>query len=106
MQILDYATGHLMAFATSAALLRQRREGGSWHVRLSLAQTGHWLRLLGRVTEGPGTAFPDRAPYVAQTTSGFGEMAMVRHSAQFASTPAQWTRPSVPPGSDPPAWPS
>ena len=39
--------GYLMAFAAQAALLRQSREGGSWHVRVSLAQTGHWLRSLG-----------------------------------------------------------
>jgi hypothetical protein len=27
-------------------------EGGSWHVRVSLAQVGQWLRGLGRVPDG------------------------------------------------------
>ena len=49
VQILDWATGFLMACGSAAALVHQSREGGSWHVRVSLAQTAHWLRLLGRV---------------------------------------------------------
>jgi crotonobetainyl-CoA:carnitine CoA-transferase CaiB-like acyl-CoA transferase len=105
MQILDYATGHLMAFAASAALHRQAQEGGSWHVRLSLAQTGQWLRSLGRVSDGFGTKPPDRRSYVESSASGFGELVGLRHSAQLAATPCRWDRPSVPPGTNPPAWP-
>jgi len=105
MQILDYATGHLMAFAASAALLRQMNEGGSWHVRVSLAQTGQWIRSLGRVLDGFAAARPDRAPYLESTGSGFGDLVAVRHSARFSLTPAKWTRPSVPPGTDAPTWP-
>ncbi|MFH1603250.1 MAG: CoA transferase [Pseudomonadota bacterium] len=105
MQILDYAAGHLMAFATAAALSRQRTEGGSWHVRVSLAQTGHWIRSLGRVPDGLKTALPDRQAYLETSQSGFGELVAVRHSAQLSLTPACWTRPSVPPGTDPPVWP-
>ena len=51
-QILDHATGYLMAFGAMMARARQSREGGSWHVRVSLAQTGRWLWNLGRVTDG------------------------------------------------------
>ena len=51
-QALDHATGHLMAFAAMSALARRVREGGSWHVRISLAQTGQGLRGLGRI-DGP-----------------------------------------------------
>ncbi len=105
MQILDYATGHLMAFATCVALLRQQQEGGSWHVRLSLAQTGHWLRSLGRVTPAAGVKMPDRAPYLETTSTGFGELTAIRHSAMLSDTPAQWVRPSMPPGTHPPVWP-
>ena len=105
MQILDYASGHLMAFGASAALLRQMHEGGSWHVRVSLAQTGQWIRSLGRVPGGSAAAWPDRRPYLETTRSGFGELLAVRHSAQLSLTPARWTRPSMPPGTHPPAWP-
>jgi crotonobetainyl-CoA:carnitine CoA-transferase CaiB-like acyl-CoA transferase len=105
MQILDYATGHLMAFAASAALLRQANEGGSWHVRVSLAQTGQWIRSLGRVPGGLDAHWPDRRPYLETSRSGFGELVALRHSAQLSRTPARWTRSSVPPGTDAPVWP-
>lgn len=105
MQILDYATGHLMAFAAAAALRRQALEGGSWHVRLSLAQTGHWIRNLGRVANGFAVARPDRAPYLETAKSGFGELVALRHSAQLSRTPTRWARPSMPPGTHPPVWP-
>ena len=38
------------------ALKRRATEGGSWLVRASLAQTGYWLRRLGRID---GVACPD-----------------------------------------------
>ena len=55
-QELDHATGYLLAFAAMAALARRAKEGGSWHVRCSLAQTCHWFRHLGRID---GMTCPD-----------------------------------------------
>ncbi len=106
MQILDEATGYLIAFGAAAALWRQQREGGSWHVRVSLAQTGHWLRGLGRVPGGLSIAKPSLAPYIETTASGFGELAALRHSAMLQRTPAAWPRPSMPPGSHVALWPA
>jgi crotonobetainyl-CoA:carnitine CoA-transferase CaiB-like acyl-CoA transferase len=106
MQILDHATGYLIAMCVSVALMRQQSEGGSWHVRLSLAQTGHWLRSLGRVENGFSISTPDIEPYMETSQSGFGELTAVRHSAQLSRTPAAWTRPSMPTGSHQPIWPS
>ena len=105
MQILDEATGYLIAFGAAAALWRQQREGGSWHVQLSLAQTGQWLRGFDRIEGGLKIPMPDRAPYLKSSASGFGELTGIRHSAQLSRTPARWVRPSMPPGSDAPAWP-
>lgn len=105
MQILDEATGYLMAFGAAAALWRQQREGGSWHVQVSLAQTGRWLRSLGRVADGLAIAKPSSTRYVETSKSGFGELAALRHSAQLSRTPAAYARPSVPPGTDAPVWP-
>src|SRR3984885_9419904 len=50
-QMLDHASGYLMAFGAMMARARQSREGGSWHVRVSLAQTGRWLWNLGRLAD-------------------------------------------------------
>jgi hypothetical protein len=61
-QTLDHATGYLMAFGAMTALKRRAAEGGSWHVRCSLAQTGHWVRKLGRIEGGldcPDPGFDD-----------------------------------------------
>ena len=105
MQILDEATGYLIAFGAAAAMWRQQQEGGSWHVQVSLAQTGQWLRSLGRVAGGLSITRPDVAPHVETSASGYGELAALRHAAQLSRTPAAWPRPSMPPGSHAPAWP-
>jgi len=49
---IDYLTGYLMAFGAMVALARRVREGGSWLVRISLAQTGRWLVGWGEVPKG------------------------------------------------------
>ena len=47
-----------MAFGAMTALKRRATEGGSWHVRCSLAQTGHWVRNLGRIEGGLACPIP------------------------------------------------
>jgi crotonobetainyl-CoA:carnitine CoA-transferase CaiB-like acyl-CoA transferase len=106
MQIVDMATGFLMAFGAQAAVLRQQRDGGSWHVRVSLARTALWLRELGRLTNGFSAARPDFHGLMETHSSGYGVLSATRHAAVFSETPARWTRPSMPPGSHPLAWPS
>jgi crotonobetainyl-CoA:carnitine CoA-transferase CaiB-like acyl-CoA transferase len=108
-QMLDHATGHLMAFGAMMARARQSREGGSWHVRVSLAQTGRWLWNLGRVADGLKTEdLTGEAvlPFVEEVPSGFGPLRSVRHSAALSKTPPFWARPAMPLGSHPPQWPA
>jgi hypothetical protein len=106
MQILDHATGHLMALAACAGLWRQQREGGSWHVQVSLARTGLWLRSLGRVAGGFVAQKPDFTPYLETTDSGFGRLTALRHAARLSHTATDWPRPSVPLGTHALAWPA
>jgi crotonobetainyl-CoA:carnitine CoA-transferase CaiB-like acyl-CoA transferase len=107
-QMLDHATGYLMAFGAMMAKARQAREGGSWHVRVSLAQTGRWLWNLGRLADGlkaedlKGDAV---SPFIEEVSSGFGPLRAVSHSAVLSKTPASWARPAMPLGSHPPQWP-
>lgn len=106
VQILDMATGFLIAFGIQAALLRQRREAGSWQVRLSLARTAQWLRGLGSVERGfeaPPAAFDETS--METSRSGFGLLTAMRHAPRFSHIAAGWTRPSMPPGTHPLAWP-
>ena len=107
--MLDHATGYLMAFGAMMAKARQAREGGSWHVRVSLAQTGRWLWTLGRVPDGLKT--PDLkseavAPFMEDLPSAFGPLHSVKHSAVLSKTPAHWDRPAVRLGTHPPEWPT
>jgi hypothetical protein len=106
VQILDMATGFLIAFGAQAALLRQQREGGSWRVRVSLARTGLWLRSLGRVAGGFDAPPADFGGLMETTSSGWGDLTAMRHAAEFSHTPARWRRPAVRPGTDPLAWPA
>ena len=109
-QMLDHATGYLMAFGAMMAKARQSREGGSWHVRVSLAQTGRWLWNLGRVADGLSTEDALKgevvAPFMEEVDSGFGPLRAVRHAAILSQTPAFWARPAMPLGSHPPQWPA
>jgi crotonobetainyl-CoA:carnitine CoA-transferase CaiB-like acyl-CoA transferase len=108
-QMLDHATGYLMAFGAMIAKARQSREGGSWHVRVSLAQTGRWLWNLGRVADGFRTEDLKSemvTPFIEEIPSGFGPLRSVKHSAVLSKTPAFWARPAMPLGSHPPQWPA
>ena len=105
VQILDMATGFLIAFGAQTALLRQQSEGGSWQVRVSLARTAQWLRGLGRIENGFAAPAPDFSGLMETAASGYGELAALRHAAEFSHTPPGWSRPSVPPGTNPLAWP-
>lgn len=105
LQALDYGAGFLMAFGACAALLRQRAEGGSWQVHVSLARVAHWLRALGRVEDARGAPWPDFEEVMETTVTGFGLLRAVRHAARLSAVPTGWDRPSMPPGSHPPAWP-
>lgn len=107
-QELDHATGYLLAFAAMTALARRAQQGGSWHVRASLAQTGHWLRRLGRIAgfKCPDPQSADVGDLLEDAPSGFGQLTAVRHAASMSETPPRWLRPSVPLGTHPPAWPT
>ncbi|WP_420348117.1 CoA transferase [Pelagibius sp.] len=107
-QALDHASGYLMALGAIAALVRRAREGGSWHVRVSLARSGRWLQSLGRIAGGhdcpePGERYLESL--METQDSGFGRLSAIRHAAEMSQTPARFARPSVPLGSHPAAWP-
>ncbi len=107
-QALDHASGYFMAAAAMATAVRRAKEGGSWHIRVSLARTGRWLQSLGRVADGFDCADPGLKAVLdltEQTGSGFGRLTAVRHAAQMSDTPCHWARPAMPLGSHQPIWP-
>lgn len=107
-QALDHGAGYLMAAGAMLALKRRAEVGGSWLVRLSLAQVGHWLTGLGQVENGQSAAKITRAdvPHLLdEMPSRYGMMSALRHAGQLSETPPRWDRPSVPLGTHSPEWP-
>ena len=105
-QALDHATGYLAALGAMMGLQRQWREGGSWHVRVSLAQTAEWLARLGRI-ERRVEASPARetiSDLMDACDSPFGRTEFIKPVAQLSATPGFWATPAVPLGTHPPTW--
>jgi crotonobetainyl-CoA:carnitine CoA-transferase CaiB-like acyl-CoA transferase len=109
---IDYLTGYLMAFGAIVALTRRAREGGSWLVRISLAQTGRWLVNRGQVPEAQLKDVPKE--FTAEelqrwsTTSDTpaGRLHHLAPVVRLSETAPRWARPSVPLGHHEPVWPA
>ena len=108
---IDYCTGYLMAFGAMVALARRTQEGGSWLVRISLAQVGKWIIDLGEVPAAALADIPaefaagelERWSTVTETPSG--RLRHLKPAVQLSETPPYWARPAVPLGFHRPVWP-
>ncbi|SED92583.1 CoA-transferase family III [Burkholderia sp. WP9] len=106
-QALDHATGYLAAFGAMAGLARRATEGGSWHVRVSLAQTGRWLQSFGQMPEGwkaPDVALEDVRDCLATVESEFGSVLGVQPAEVLDETPAYFALPPTRVGAHEAAW--
>src|SRR5438105_9090739 len=108
---IDYLTGYLMAFGAMVGLARRAREGGSWLVRISLAQTGRWLASRGEVPAAELTDVPPEfapgalARWSTASQAPAGTLRHLKPTVQMSETPPYWARPSVPLGYHEPVWP-
>ena len=103
-QVLDYATGHLAAFAALAGVVRRHGEGGSWLARISLARTAHWLLGLPRVPADAPVADVDPADLLEVTESPFGSLTSIRPPGSIGGAAVAHRGPPHRRGSDPAAW--
>lgn len=109
---IDYCTGYLMAFGAMVALARRAQDGGSWLVRISLAQVGKWIVDLGEVPAASLKDVPaefgeeelERWSTVSETPSG--RLRHLKPVVQMSETAPYWARPSVPLGYHRPVWPA
>ncbi len=103
-QVLDYATGHLAAFAALAGVLRRKEEGGSWCARLALARTARWLRGLPRVPDGEPVSDEDATDLLEQTESPFGPLTSIRPPGTIGGRAVSHRGPPQPRGTHEAGW--
>ena len=108
---IDYLTGYLMAFGAVEALNRRTSEGGSWLVRISLAQVGRWLVEQGQVPDNQLNDIPSEftseeiANWSTESNTPMGRLGHLAPVLQMSETQPFWERPSVPLGHNKPVWP-
>ena len=103
----DFVTGYLAALGTLVALGRRAREGGSYHVRASLCQSGMWFTRLGATCDpAQATGAGDPGELCVDTDTPFGRLTHLKPALELSETPPAWTRPTVPLGSHQPVWPT
>jgi crotonobetainyl-CoA:carnitine CoA-transferase CaiB-like acyl-CoA transferase len=101
----DYNTGYLAALGVLVALARRAREGGSYHVRASLSQTGMWLDRLPRTDgPGPGLSAEQVRPFLVRSETAWGTLSHLGPIVELSETPARWALPTVPLGTHPAEW--
>ena len=103
----DYTTGDLAAYGILRALARRAMEGGSYHIRASLCQSGMFIDRQGQVTF-PGENLdlnPDELDSLRQQSdTAVGPLRHLGPVLALSETPPDWTRPTPVLGSDLPLW--
>jgi crotonobetainyl-CoA:carnitine CoA-transferase CaiB-like acyl-CoA transferase len=95
----DYIAGYLGAAGVLAALRRRAKEGGSYHVRVSLTRAAMWYASLGRFPDtrfdlsGPNNRMIPPDIMVAQTP--YGEIRRLGPQVKLSKTPGKWRSPLV-----------
>ena len=107
----DYTTGYLAACGAMMALQRRMREGGSYHVRVSLSRTAMWIAAqkrcpVNKVSKALAVV-DDIDVGAAMTVSDtpFGRLHHLDPIVRMSETPPHWVRTTVPLGTHQPQWP-
>jgi crotonobetainyl-CoA:carnitine CoA-transferase CaiB-like acyl-CoA transferase len=103
----DYTTGYLAAYGILLALAKRACEGGSYHVRASLCQSGMFIYRQGKIPL-PGLGLdlsPDELDAIRiQSQPISGPLRHLRPSIRFSETPPLWVRPTPQLGGDAAEW--
>ncbi|MGE0698715.1 MAG: CoA transferase [Hyphomicrobiaceae bacterium] len=104
----DYITGYLGAYGVMLALARRAREGGSYHVRVSLCQSGMLVHRQGKVEyEQPDMGLSETELDAIRIESAPPHLGPLRHLGpilQLSETVPRWIRPTPKLGGDRPEW--
>jgi len=104
----DYVTAYLGAAGVTAALVRRAREGGSYHVRVSLTRSSMFVQELGRVSDAARVAvreLPGVDPaHLMRTATAWGELGHAAPLVEYSETKAAWEHPAQPLGASQALW--
>jgi crotonobetainyl-CoA:carnitine CoA-transferase CaiB-like acyl-CoA transferase len=106
--VCDYSTGYLAAFGAMLALARRARDGGSYHVHVSLCQSAMLMQRQGLVSnfaDAPEHLTEDElAPLHVHEESCYGDLKTLGPVLRMSETPPRWDRPTPSLGGDEPVW--
>jgi len=101
----DYTTGYLAAYGTLLAIVNRMEQGGSWHVKASLCQTGMWLTRLGATMDmTKATGLSNLENCMTQVKTEWGPLFHLKPAVKLSKTSPKWTKPPVPLGFHKPKW--
>lgn len=108
--INDYIAGYLGASGVLAALRRRAKEGGSYHVRVSLTRAAMWYQSLGMFDRTDFVPGPNQIMVPPETivrATPYGEIQRLAPLVKLSKTPGRWRDPLVAVrGGDRPVWES
>jgi crotonobetainyl-CoA:carnitine CoA-transferase CaiB-like acyl-CoA transferase len=107
--ICDYTTGYLGAYGVLLALARRAREGGSYHVRVSLCQSAMLIHRQGRVEysdRNMDVSAEELERYRTVSQTPYGALKHLKPVLQLSETAPHWARPSPLLGKDRAEWPA
>jgi len=103
----DYTTGYLGAYGVLLALVRRAREGGSYHVRVSLCQSGMFIYRQGKTDFVEPDMDLSDAELDALRIDSKPALGPLRHLGpvlHLSETQPHWSRPTPMLGGDAPEW--
>lgn len=110
MVLNDFIAGYIAAAGVITALRRRAKEGGSYHVRISLTRAAMWFMSLGSfpTTTGFDPNDPEHRmimPETIRAQTPYGEIHRLAPQVKLSKTPSKWRTPLVVVrGGDRPVW--
>jgi crotonobetainyl-CoA:carnitine CoA-transferase CaiB-like acyl-CoA transferase len=105
--LADLITGYFAAAGMMAALLRRATEGGSYHVKLSLARSAMWVQELGFLEASALQGLPETDTYPAKMTTYdtvYGPISNLAPALRFTNLALPQTTALSPYGASRPEW--
>ncbi len=103
----DYTTGYLGAYGILLALARRAVEGGSYHVRVSLCQSGMFIYRQGDVGYqefGMDLSEAELNPLLVESQPAYGKIRHLGPVVHMSETQPFWDKPSPVLGGHKPEW--